>query len=65
MTENYTKMLSREGDQVGQITNLHCRKCQLECCPGWRIRVKWPDGKVTLPCELGCKVIDDDTLQII
>ena len=58
-------MLSREGKEKGEITNLHFRKCQLEGCTGWRIRVVWQNGRITLPCECGCVKIDDNTYQIL
>lgn len=58
-------MLSRDGKKRGTITNLKAGKCRLEGCKGWRIRVVWADGKVTFPCECGCKMIDEKTLQII
>ena len=58
-------MLYRDGKEKGIITNMHFRKCQLEGCGGWRIRVIWSGRKVTLPCSRGCKRIDDNTLQII
>ena len=65
MAEKFTKMLDREGKTVGEIKNLHSRKCKLEGCSGWRIHVKWPNGKSTFPCSKGIKVIDDETMQII
>lgn len=58
-------MLSRDGKQKGTVLNLHSRRCTMEGCGGWRIHVRWPDGKNTYPCSRGCKAIDKDTLQII
>lgn len=29
------------------------RRCQLEGCPGLRVMVRWPGGKVTWPCTKG------------
>lgn len=63
--ESYKYMLARDGKMKGVIKNLHCRKCNAESCTGHRILVQWPDGKRTLPCSKGCKVVDDETLQII
>lgn len=63
--ENYRYMLSRDGKTKGQILNLKKRKCSAESCPGYRIHVQWPDGKRTMPCSRGCKIINSQTLQII
>ena len=65
MTENYKKMLSRDGKLTGEIKNLRSRRCQMSGCTGVRIHVKWPDGHSTYPCSKGCRVINDKTLQII
>lgn len=58
-------MLSRDGLRRGEIKNLRSRKCHTECCPGWRIHVRWPDGKNTYPCSCGCKIVDDETWQVM
>lgn len=55
-------MLSRDGKEKGTILNLQSRRCS---CGGWRIYVRWPDGKRTYPCSRGCKTINDNTLQIL
>lgn len=64
MQGKYTKMLDRTGTETGEIKKLNCYPCRMEGCTGVRIHVKWPDGRRTYPCSKGCKVIDDDTLQI-
>lgn len=38
-----TIMLSRNGDEAGEIRNLQSYRCPMEGCTGWRICVKWPD----------------------
>lgn len=63
--EPYAKMLSRNGQMVGQILNMHSRPCTMEGCTGVRIHVKWPDGKSTYPCSKGCREISPGLLQII
>lgn len=50
-----TIMLSRNGDEAGEIRNLQSYRCPMEGCTGWRICVKWPDGRHTYPCSCGCK----------
>ena len=65
MQETQTKMLDRTGTLTGTIRNHRSRRCTAEGCPGWRIHVKWPDGRSTYPCSKGTKIIDADTLQII
>lgn len=42
-----TIMLSRNGDEAGEIRNLQSYRCPMEGCTGWRICVKWPDGRHT------------------
>lgn len=64
MNEKKMVMLSRDGKQKGVILNLQSRHCTMEGCNGWRIHVRWPNGKNTYPCSRGCKVIDDNTMQI-
>lgn len=29
------------------------KPCNLESCGGWRVCVRWPDGKHTWPCSKG------------
>jgi hypothetical protein len=29
------------------------RRCQLDGCPGIRVGVRWPDGRMTWPCTEG------------
>ena len=60
----YTKMLSRDGETTGAIKNLQSRPCRMEGCRGWRIHVKWPDGRSTYPCSHSCRIVGPDTLQI-
>lgn len=43
---------SRDGLLVGRVTSAS-RRCRLEGCGGVRLRVVWPDGKVTYPCSRG------------
>lgn len=60
-----TIMLSRNGDEAGEIRNLQSYRCPMEGCTGCRICVKWPDGRHTYPCSCGCKKVDENTMQII
>jgi hypothetical protein len=29
------------------------RRCTLDGCPGYRIAIRWPSGKITYPCSKG------------
>lgn len=57
-------MLSRDGTEQGEITNLHAYPCRMMGCTGMRISVRWPDGKHTFPCSKGCTQLDDHTWKI-
>jgi hypothetical protein len=46
------KVWSRSGETVGKTTG-KTHRCRLEDCPGDRIAVRWPDGKITFPCSEG------------
>ena len=58
-------MLSRDGKEKGRIINENSYQCRLEGCRGWRMSVRWDDGKLTYPCSHGTKSIDENTYQII
>lgn len=58
-------MLSRDGKRKGVVTNMQSRKCTTEGCAGWRMNVRWEDGRRTMPCSKGCKCIGEGILQII
>lgn len=45
-------VFSRDGRLRGHTTG-HTKPCTLEGCRGERVRVKWPDGKITWPCSKG------------
>lgn len=45
---------NREHTEAGQTTG-GIRVCTLEGCGGSRIHVRWPDGKLTVPCLRGMK----------
>mgnify|MGYP001558136224 CR=1 FL=1 len=38
--------------------------CRLESCGGWRVPVRWPDGKLTYPCTKGMKEVSPGVQQI-
>ena len=63
--EPEAKMLSRDGQMVGQILNMYSRPCPMEGCTWTRIHVKWPDGKSTYPCSKGCLEISPGLFQIV
>lgn len=44
---------------AGVVLNRRAYPCQMEGCTGMRMRVLWPDGKVTYPCSKGCSVFQD------
>jgi len=45
-----TKVYNRDKSQVGETTGT-TRVCQMDGCGGRRIAVRWPDNKITYPCE--------------
>ena len=47
-----TVVYDRAGKIKGRTTGSN-RFCRLEGCPGTRIGVRWPDGKITWPCSKG------------
>lgn len=56
-------VLTRNGKEKGQTTGA-AHKCRLDGCSGWRITVRWPDGKLSYPCSRGMKVVRGATWQI-
>lgn len=44
------RIYARGGNEYG-LTTGGIRICQLEGCGGYRIAVRWPDGKLTYPCD--------------
>lgn len=57
-------ILSRDGKKKGVVTNLQSRRCSMESCTGWRMNVRWEDGKRTMPCSKSCKCIGENLLQL-
>lgn len=53
----------REGKETGKVVGVG-RLCQLEGCGGWRVSVRWPNGKLTRPCSKGLREIDATTWRI-
>ena len=50
------KMYGRKGspaEKIYGIVGKGRRRCPLAGCNGLRVRVVWPDGKVTWPCSKG------------
>jgi hypothetical protein len=47
-----TPVISADGALRGQLSGGHYA-CRLKDCRGRRLRVVWPDGKVTFPCSRG------------
>ena len=45
-------------DSVGFILNEDAMPCRMDGCTGVRMRVLWPDGKVTFPCSKGCRLCE-------
>lgn len=61
-----TKVWGRKGtlyEKVCGVTTGSVRRCQLESCGGTGVYVKWPDGKITIPCSNGL-VSSKDGLRI-
>lgn len=57
------KVYNHNGKECGEVIGeTHCR---LEGCTGIRLRVRWKDGKITLPCTEGMKVRKDGHWQIM
>lgn len=65
MEKEFAKILSRDGKEEGVILNEHSYRCRMEGCSGWRMSVRWSNGRLTFPCTRGCKVIGKHTLKII
>ena len=40
---------NREGTEKGEVRGQ--RMCRMESCGHYRVAVRWPDGKLTWPCE--------------
>lgn len=57
------RVYARNGRMCGRIVGGR-DVCTLEGCPGFRISVRWPDGKLTRPCSRGLKVRKDGHYQI-
>jgi hypothetical protein len=49
-----------QGETTGTVT-----LCQMEGCGGTRVWVRWPDGKLTRPCDDALKTNADGSLEII
>lgn len=47
-----TKIYSRDKKSVGFTTG-GTRECRMESCNGYRMGVRWSDGKLTWPCSKG------------
>ena len=41
--------------EVGRATGNH-HDCSMHGCPGQRVSVRWPNGKITFPCSKGMRV---------
>ena len=59
-----TQIVSRDGLTVGIATG-STRQCTMESCRGTRVYVKWPDGKVTMPCSKGLRACPNGSYQIV
>jgi hypothetical protein len=43
---------SRDAKHTGRLTG-STHSCSLESCRGWRLGVRWDNGKITYPCTDG------------
>jgi hypothetical protein len=50
---------SKGGKEAGRIVGVG-KLCTLEGCRGWRLPVRWADGKLTWPCTRGMAVRAQD-----
>jgi hypothetical protein len=57
------KVVNRAGTETGRVVGSG-RWCRLEGCGGWRVPVRWPDGRLTWPCSKGMKEITATTWRI-
>ena len=48
----------RDGYTIGKVVGR--RRCQLEGCSRPRLSVRWPDGRLTIPCTGGMHVMYED-----
>ncbi len=54
-----SRNLFMRGDVIGS------NPCNLECCKGTRLTVRWPDGRRTFPCSEGMSDTGNkDTVRI-
>ena len=53
-----------EGDEFGVATGT-TRRCQLEGCTGVRVYVRWPDGRLTMPCSKGMSSLGEGGFRIL
>ncbi len=51
-------VVSRDGKQVGRVIGC-LQVCPLEGCRGYRMQVRWPDGRLTRPCTKGMRQEED------
>lgn len=54
---------TRHGRLRGRLTG-GSRVCPLEGCPGARLGVRWPDGRLTWPCTKGMILCADGHWEI-
>ena len=47
-----TLVYSRDGNLLGKLTGSR-QPCSLEGCRGWKMGVRWDNGKITFPCTEG------------
>jgi hypothetical protein len=51
-TRVYSRKTKGEKQKAG-ITTGALHRCRLEGCTGFRVTVKWPNGRITHPCSKG------------
>lgn len=54
---------ARGGKECGNVVG-RGGPCRLEGCTGWRVSVRWPNGKLTRPCTKGMFTRSDGDYQI-
>lgn len=59
---NIKFVINSDGTRKGHVVG--SRRCQLICCRGQCLGVRWPDGRLTWPCTMGMKSMSEDTLKI-
>jgi hypothetical protein len=60
----YVRKGAGEDDNIYGIVTSNTERCRLEGCGGYRIRVKWKDGRITKPCSNATHIEGENAWRI-